>query len=474
MRGNTGAADRDKVDQRLTLWLKTHVDTALKPLRDLEAGEGLEGLARGVAFRLVEALGILERSEIGEDVRQLDQTMRAGLRRLGVRFGAHHIFVPALLKPAPSRLLAQLWALKHGTPDMPGLAELPQLSASGRTSITIDPEISKDLYKVVGFRVCGPRAVRIDILERLADLIRPLLSWKPLDANVEPPEGAIAEGGGFTVTVAMTSLLGCAGEDFSAVLKSLGYRVETREIQRPAPVDPAAAPADTATVGDDAPQEGAAQVVAEPLVDAPPVADTLVAEITTAEPAATPAATAQDEPAEIPATEPAGMAGAGDAAIDVAQSAGTGVDAETGGTDVSAKAETGADDASPATPDVVMETVTIEIWRPGRRDRRPQAAGQRTRRGGDAERDGESQSRGAGKGRGHGKGGNRQHGRPDQARSDQGRGGDQRGAPRGAKGPGNRGERPRPEGNSLTGNRGRGPKPERAIDRIRPLPSWPP
>jgi ATP-dependent RNA helicase SUPV3L1/SUV3 len=53
-------------------------------------------------------------------------------------------------------------------------------------------------------------------------------------AEVAPPEGAIETGGGFTVTVAMTSLLGCAGEDFSAVLKSLGYRLETKEVQRPA------------------------------------------------------------------------------------------------------------------------------------------------------------------------------------------------------------------------------------------------
>ncbi|WP_306028747.1 helicase-related protein [Stappia sp. MMSF_3263] len=477
-------ADRDKVDQRLTLWLKTHVDTALKPLRDLETGEGLEGLARGVAFRLVEALGILERSEIGEDVRQLDQTMRAGLRRLGVRFGAYHIFVPALLKPAPSRLLAQLWALKHGNPDMPGLAELPQLSASGRTSITVDPEISKDLYKVVGFRVCGPRAVRIDILERLADLIRPLLSWKPLDASVEPPEGAIAEGGGFTVTVAMTSLLGCAGEDFSAVLKSLGYRVEAREIQRPAPVVAAAASPD-----DSPAQETAPPVAAEPLVDAPaarePDAD--AASLEGAEANAT--GTAGDEPAidlapvgeapvatvaaDIAATpqeetvaeaDPAGENGIPVASAESSQETGTASsEAEAAGGPLD-EAASAPDDASAAASDVVMETVTIEIWRPGRRDRRPQAAGQRTRRGGDAERDGESQPRGAGKGRGHGKGGNRQHGRPDQ-----GRVGDQRGAPRAAKGPGNRGERPRPEGNRPDGNRGRGPKPERAIDPDSPF-----
>ena len=56
-------------------------------------------MARGIAFRLVENLGILERREVLEEVRGLDQEARAGLRRHGVRFGAYHIYIPALLKP---------------------------------------------------------------------------------------------------------------------------------------------------------------------------------------------------------------------------------------------------------------------------------------------------------------------------------------------------------------------------------------
>ena len=46
----------------------------------------------------------------------------------------------------------------------------------------------------------------------------------------EKPAGS-ADGRGFTVTVAMTSLVGCAGEDFAAILRALGYRME----RRPAP-----------------------------------------------------------------------------------------------------------------------------------------------------------------------------------------------------------------------------------------------
>ena len=44
---------------------------------------------------------MLERSRVADDVKALDQEARASLRKLGVRFGAYHLTVPALLKPAP-------------------------------------------------------------------------------------------------------------------------------------------------------------------------------------------------------------------------------------------------------------------------------------------------------------------------------------------------------------------------------------
>jgi len=471
-------ADREKVEARLSLWLKAHVDTLLKPLRDLETGEGLEGLARGVAFRLVEALGIVERGEVSEDVRQLDQTMRAGLRRLGVRFGAYHIFVPALLKPAPSRLLAQLWALKHGSPDMPGLTELPQLSASGRTSVAVDPEIDKALYKVVGFRVCGPRAVRVDILERLADLIRPLLAWKPLDPSVEPPEGAIAEGGGFTVTVAMTSLLGCAGEDFSAVLKSLGYRVETREIQRPvvtsrsevatsetaavngAGVD-ARSPADTQSPAEAKPSD-AAEPAAEasetgqasmPATEAP-AGDETGPDAATGETGA-PAPSAEVSSPEDASTDAGVAAGESDirgesgerqadeAAMGTALATGpviSGSAPADAGDLATAQAHVEPEPVLPSGGEPALETVTSELWRPGRRDRRPRgekAPGRRGRGDQQQARSGEAGARGGkpqGKGRkgapgqggGHGAGPGGGHGAPGRGGPDGGK----RGGPR--------------------------------------------
>ena len=228
---------REAVQGRLDLWLKTHIEKLLAPLFTLTAAEDVTGVARGVAFQLVEALGVLERQKVAEEVKGLDQTARASLRKYGVRFGAYHIYMPALLKPAPRALATQLWALKHERPDAKGVDVLSHLAVSGRTSMPVDKEISRVLYRAAGYRVCGERAVRVDILERLADLIRPALTWRE-GATGDKPVGAF-DGRGFTVTNAMTSLTGAAGDDFASILRALGYRLE----RRPKPAEPAAAPA---------------------------------------------------------------------------------------------------------------------------------------------------------------------------------------------------------------------------------------
>ncbi|MBS7697097.1 MAG: helicase [Chelatococcus sp.] len=218
---------RDKVDARLQTWIKAHITKLLGPLIALEEAADIPGIARGIAFQITEALGVLERARVAQDVKGLDQDGRAALRRYGVRFGAYHLYLPLLLKPAPRGLAAQLWALKHGGLDVKGLDEIPHLAASGRTSFPADTEVPRGLYRAAGFRVCGGRAVRIDILERLADLIRPAIGYRPGTTPGEPPAGA-ADGDGFVVTVGMTSLAGCSGEDFSSILKSLGYVVDRR------------------------------------------------------------------------------------------------------------------------------------------------------------------------------------------------------------------------------------------------------
>ena len=236
-------APREAVEARLETFVKSHITRLLGSLFEVSAAADINGIARGVAFQLVEALGVLDRTRVADEVKGLQQPERASLRKYGVRFGAHNIYLPLLLKPAPRALATQLWALSHEGPESKGLDDLLHLAGSGRTSIPVNKEIDAALYRVAGYRICGERAVRVDILERLADLIRPALAWREGAAGQKPP-GAIT-GGGFTVVNTMTSLTGAAGEDFASILRSLGYRME----KRPKPAEPPAAAEATATTG---------------------------------------------------------------------------------------------------------------------------------------------------------------------------------------------------------------------------------
>jgi ATP-dependent RNA helicase SUPV3L1/SUV3 len=216
---------RDKVLARAERFVNFQVETMLKPLIDLRQAEQLSGIARGIAFRLVENFGLINRRDIADEVKSLDQEGRAALRRLGVRFGAYHIFVPALVKPAPASIVTLLWALKNDGKDKPGFGDVVHMLAAGRTSVLVNEVFDRAFYGLAGFRILGRRAVRVDILERLADLIRPALSWKP-GTGLRPDGGY--DGSAFLVTSAMMSILGATGEDIEEILKGLGYRAEPK------------------------------------------------------------------------------------------------------------------------------------------------------------------------------------------------------------------------------------------------------
>jgi ATP-dependent RNA helicase SUPV3L1/SUV3 len=367
----TGAS-REAVQTRLDLWLKTHIERLLGPLFALAAAEDVTGIARGIAFQLIEALGVLERQKVAEEVKGLDQPSRALLRKYGMRFGAYHLYLPALLKPAPRSLAAQLWMLKHGSPEDKGLDELQRLAGSGRTSIPVDKDTPKPLYRTIGYRVCGERAIRVDILERLADLIRPALAWREGASGTRPP-GAI-NGFGFTVTGAMTSLTGASGEDFASILRSLGYRME----KRPKPPEPeVAAPAESEAVNAAAPAADAASVASDAAsVETPetPVAvehaDAPV-ETETAEHA--PTLAPEPDPESVPQQETEIEVDEPQAALPVADAAEFSAAAELASTESAAVAPV---DMTPAEPEM------IEVWRPGRPpgERRP-ADADRPRRG---------------------------------------------------------------------------------------------
>ena len=240
--------DRERVEQRLEAWLDEHLTDKLKPLIELSKAEDVSGLARGIAFRLKEGFGILKREAIAEEVKQLDQEARAQLRKYGVRFGAFNIHFPLLLKPASSELLLLLWSIWSGERESRGLEGHPEPPRRGLTSVPAQASVPDAFYRVAGYHQCGPRAVRVDMLERLADMIRPLIAWRPSETSpTAPPKGASGDGG-FTILPEMMSILGCNAGELGEVLKALGFRLDRKPALPKSAVAPAEiAPNDAAT-----------------------------------------------------------------------------------------------------------------------------------------------------------------------------------------------------------------------------------
>jgi len=165
---------RNGVLERLNTWLGKHIETVLEPLVQLHKTvedkdqKDLTGLARGIGYQLVENFGQLDRGKVAEDVRSLEQPDRQQLRRLGVRFGEYSVFMPKLLKPAAANLLLLLWRIAEDNRD----DALPTPPTPGLCSVPNDRKVPFAFYITAGYRPCGQRVVRVDMLERLAILIR--------------------------------------------------------------------------------------------------------------------------------------------------------------------------------------------------------------------------------------------------------------------------------------------------------------
>jgi ATP-dependent RNA helicase SUPV3L1/SUV3 len=69
--------------------------------------------------------------------------------------------MPKLIRPDAAALLALLWAVKNK------LTQIPPPPPAGLTSFEPERETPRGFIAAAGFRVVGPRAIRIDMLDRL-------------------------------------------------------------------------------------------------------------------------------------------------------------------------------------------------------------------------------------------------------------------------------------------------------------------
>ncbi|MGK2284768.1 helicase-related protein [Pedomonas sp. V897] len=203
------AAEKASVLARLEAWVAARTQALLKPLARLsrlaegEEAKNVGGAARGLAVHLVQGLGVVPRETARAQVDALSRDERRWLAKAGVRIGARHVFAPAVLKPAAMQWRIALWAAAH-----PEAGALPALPENAPVSVAVAPSAPRALYTAAGYWVVGDKAVRVDLVERLLDVLR-----------------EEARGGAPVVpTGQLVSMVGLSQADFSRLMVALGYR----------------------------------------------------------------------------------------------------------------------------------------------------------------------------------------------------------------------------------------------------------
>ncbi len=202
------AALRGRLVRRLERWISKHLQHHLTPLFQI-AEHPVSGAARGILFRLGENLGSMPRDLARLEIDALSKADRQTLRRLNVCIGRHSIYLAEMIKPAAVGLRAMLWGLAAD-------ASFPlPIPTPGRMSVAVNDTKSPTFWQAIGYHRLGRRAVRVDIIERLA-----ARAW------------ALSAAGPFTPPAELMNLLGCAAEEVFDVLENLGYQSQMIDDQR--------------------------------------------------------------------------------------------------------------------------------------------------------------------------------------------------------------------------------------------------
>ncbi len=204
----TRSETRARLTEKLTSWLTAHIEerlgilSALKTAADAKAGsEGaLPAEARGLAYQLYEHLGALDRA--GATMPDKDRNAMRALRPYGVRFARRSLYMPKLLRPEAAGLAALLWGVHQK------LEQLPPPPLPGLTSFESDGDLPEGFLAAAGFRVVGPRAIRLDMLDRLEE-----------ELDKAATEGTGAE----AAMPKLVSLLGSDKPTLEAVLAAMGW-----------------------------------------------------------------------------------------------------------------------------------------------------------------------------------------------------------------------------------------------------------
>ena len=194
------AATRERAVRRLEAFVAAEASRTLSVLKQLKAAVAdgrLKGLARGLAYQLVEQCGVLDRKMAESQIRALSRKERRALKGLGVRFGAFSLYLPALLEPEAQFICAAFAAL--ASPDW--------RPPAGALTVLPQPAPPPEALGFRGLRAIAGLAAPVEALERLDGLLR----------------AAPEEDGAIRLSKEVLTNLGWDPGHVERILRALGY-----------------------------------------------------------------------------------------------------------------------------------------------------------------------------------------------------------------------------------------------------------
>lgn len=196
---------------RVTAWVRAYIAKTLPGHARLKSGEGQEGLeghAKGIAYRIMESGAAIDLRDDDPSLR-VEAAQREILKTLGVRAGRLAAHAPDAQKPAAQRLIAHLRGLYDGVPCL--------VAPEGAGSFALDGTWPDAALLANGYLRFGARAVRADLAERLA--------WEVTKKRKEADKNL------FALPPELASIVSCPGDVFPSVLKGLGLVVAEKDAE---------------------------------------------------------------------------------------------------------------------------------------------------------------------------------------------------------------------------------------------------
>ena len=188
----------------LSNWLNDYIFEHLHDLINLVKLKSNNQYLRALAFQLYENNGILKRTSVDEIVKLISKEDRKQFRKLGIKVGRYHIFLPKMLKPKAVSLRILLWKFHNN------ILKTDEIPKSG-LNFLVDNEkkLNAKFLLLCGFEKFEHFYVRIDILEKL---------FLQIIENTKD--------GKFNITSNMMNLLGSSKENFYQLMRLMDYRKE--------------------------------------------------------------------------------------------------------------------------------------------------------------------------------------------------------------------------------------------------------